>query len=142
MFLFTLKFLAVLLQFPETIATDIAPLEIKFGVKLTLIVFVPCPEMIFEPGGTVQLYVTPFINGVVYVLLSPGQTFIFPPLTLMLVGGSRKLLADTFNVVKLLVLSTQTLLAATEITPPLIPEVTLITLLVDAPVHPGGQVHM
>ena len=57
--MFTVKFTGVPIQpLTEVSVTDMLPPVL---LKSTVIVFVPCPELMLAPEGTLQLYVDPIV---------------------------------------------------------------------------------
>jgi hypothetical protein len=65
--------------------TERAP-EINELLKSTVTVLVPCPLAIDELAGAVQLKLTPFITGTVYVFEVPAQTWVDGPVMVPGVG--------------------------------------------------------
>ena len=95
----------------------------------------------FPPVGAVQLYVIPATAETEYVLVSPGQTFAVPPLTVIAPGIAGVVPPPMLTANVLAILVPHPLDAVTAIFPPVLPIVTLIVLVVDVPDQPEGNVH-
>ena len=107
-----------------------------------LTVEVPWPLVIFPPAGAVQLYVIPATEVTEYVLVSPGQTFAVPPVTVITPGFVGMVPPPMLTANVRAVLVPHPLDAVTAIFPPALPTVTLIVLVVDVPDQPEGNVHV
>ena len=137
------KVLAVLAPQALLAVTVIFPL-VAPAPAVTLTEVVPCPELIVQPDGTVQLYEVASVTGEI-LYTSPdntGQTALEPVIGPGVAGIT--VLMVTGKVCALLV--PQELVAVTVISPfwPLAPEVTVMALVPapDVMVHPAGTVQL
>ena len=83
----------------------------------------------------------PLTGDMLYVLVVPGQTFVFPPAADMLPGKAGAV-PETLTVRVRVLLIPQLLFAITEMVPPAVPAVTLMLFVADEPDHPEGNVQV
>jgi hypothetical protein len=69
------------------------PDEVNASSNSTTMLFVPCPLLIEDPVGTVHAKLTSGLGLTLKVLISPGQTFAVPPLSVIVPGDAGTFLA-------------------------------------------------
>jgi hypothetical protein len=107
--------------------------------KLTVIIFVPCPDVILDPAGTVQLYVSPIVLVTEYVIpVAFGHTETGPVIA-EVIGVELAVIVNELGVP-----IPHEVDSLTVITPPVAPKLAVIALVPcpDAILTPDEAVHV